>query len=169
VSKAQVEMVSAGEVAAALGMTRGGVRSKIIRGLLLGELVEDDYGQKTYQIPKSEIARYQKEHPFQTETARQAVIKPSLPKSVKLPKLTMEHLESAMRPPNGCPVFKFVAKLDDESQKILTTALDMEKAEMSAAAIRQMLLDAGFQSFEVPGVENIQSHRVGRRPCRCRD
>lgn len=84
------------------------------------------------------------------------------------PKLTMDGLKVAMVPPNLCKVRAFLDTLDDESREVLETALNMDKREFPASQVRQFIIDAGFDPDLAPGVDPIQDHRVGRRPCRCR-
>lgn len=84
------------------------------------------------------------------------------------PKLTMEGLKTAMEPPNLCRVRAFLDTLDGDSREVLETALALDKREFPASAVRQFIIDAGYDPDTVPGIDPIQDHRVGRRPCRCR-
>lgn len=84
------------------------------------------------------------------------------------PKLTMDGLKEAMKPPNNCKVRDFLEALDEDSRGVLESALTIDKREFPASAIQDFLVSSGFPVDDVPGVDAIQSHRVGRKPCRCR-
>lgn len=84
------------------------------------------------------------------------------------PRLSREALHASLLPPNNCRVKAFRDALDADSAEILDEALGYPKTDYPAAAVRDFLLGAGYSEDEVPGVDAINDHRAGRRPCRCR-
>lgn len=84
------------------------------------------------------------------------------------PKLTREALQQALKPPNNCRVKVLLDGMDEESRTVFEEALAYDKKDLSAAKIREILISAGFKEDQIPGVDAINDHRVGRRPCRCR-
>ncbi len=84
-----------------------------------------------------------------------------------MPKLTLESLEAATRPPNGCQVAKFRAALGKADVEVFDAAIKMPKDELSGPSLRQWLIASGYDETKVPSVDHIQAHRVTRRPCRC--
>lgn len=84
------------------------------------------------------------------------------------PTLTREHVHAAMLPPNNCRVKAFRDTLDEETQDAFDYALVQDKRDLTAAGVRDMLIKAGFREAEVPGVDAINSHRRGEKPCRCK-
>lgn len=84
------------------------------------------------------------------------------------PKLTREGLAAAMQPPNNCQVKVFLDTLDGESRTVLESALTLDHRELPASAVRDWLTTSGFADEDVPGVDAINNHRNGRRPCRCK-
>lgn len=84
------------------------------------------------------------------------------------PKLTRSALHQALRPPNNCRVKVFADSLDPQSRGVLEEALAYDRRDLSASRLRQIMLDAGFAEADVPGVDAINAHRAGARPCRCK-
>lgn len=84
------------------------------------------------------------------------------------PRLTREALQEALKPPNNCQVKRFLDSLDDENRGVFEEALQYDRKDLSAGKLREILVAAGFKEELVPGVDAINDHRVGRRPCRCR-
>lgn len=83
------------------------------------------------------------------------------------PTLTRGHVEFAMQPTNNCRVKSFRDSLDETSQDALDYALELRE-DLTAGNVRDMLIEAGFRDSEVPGVDAINSHRRGVKPCRCK-
>lgn len=84
------------------------------------------------------------------------------------PKLTREALQEALKPPNNCHVKKFLDALGEEDRTIFEEALAYDRKDLSAGKLREIVIASGFKEELVPGVDAINDHRVGRRPCRCR-
>lgn len=83
------------------------------------------------------------------------------------PKLTREALHQAVLPPNNCRVKAFRDSLQPEERDVLDEALGYPRRDLPASALRNMLLTAGFEEMDVPGIDAINAHRSGVRPCRC--
>lgn len=83
-------------------------------------------------------------------------------------RLTRADVENAMLPQNNCRVAQFRQLLDDEGRDALDYALAQDRRDLAASGVRDMLLAAGFPESDVPGVDAINSHRRGERPCRCK-
>lgn len=84
------------------------------------------------------------------------------------PQLTREDLQQALLPPNNCAVAAFRGKLDHESLVVLDEALSYQQRDFPSSKLRDLLLRAGFSNDQVPGVDALNAHRAGRRPCRCK-
>ena len=84
------------------------------------------------------------------------------------PKLTRESLHKAVEPPNNCQVKSFRETLDAESLEVFDEAIQYDKKDLSAVAVRTWLLDIGFDEDAVPSADHISAHRNTTRPCRCR-
>lgn len=84
-------------------------------------------------------------------------------------KLTREALAEAMKPPNNCAVKRFMEALDEDSKRVLEEAFSYDPKDLTATNLREFLIGSGFPESDVPGVDSLKDHRVGRRPCRCRD
>jgi len=85
-----------------------------------------------------------------------------------LPRLTKEAFHESLKPPNLCRVRELLDSMDDDSREVLEEALALTKAEYPAAQVVQLLIGAGYDENKVPGIDAINDHRNGRRPCRCR-
>lgn len=83
------------------------------------------------------------------------------------PKLTRETLHLALQPPNNCRVKAFRDTLSPEEQELLDEALGYDKRDLGSGALRQWVIEQGFDPELVPGTTAINDHRSGRRPCRC--
>lgn len=90
------------------------------------------------------------------------------PAGVSAPKLTRAALDAALKPPNNCKVKQFRDSLDGGSQRVLDDALAYDRQDLSASRLRSVLVEAGFPDADVPGVDAINAHRNGARPCRCK-
>ena len=100
------------------------------------------------------------------ETARPAVEHPL--RDATLPRLTRQALHEALKPPNNCHVKRFAEGLDPASRKVLEEALAYDRRDMPASRVRDWLLSVGFVDADVPGIDAINAHRGGQRPCRCK-
>lgn len=84
------------------------------------------------------------------------------------PRLTREGLAAALLPPNNCRVKPFLEQIDPDDREIVEEALGYDRQDLSASGLRQWLIDSGFDERLVPGVDAINAHRTGTRPCRCK-
>jgi hypothetical protein len=84
------------------------------------------------------------------------------------PKLTIEALHQALQPPNGCRVAVFRERLDEESLAVFDEAIGYEQRDFPASKLRELLIHTGYPEDTIPGVDAINAHRMGRRPCRCK-
>lgn len=85
-----------------------------------------------------------------------------------LPRLTKEAFHESLKAPNTCRVRELLDSMDPESREILEEALSLSKSDYPAAQVVQLLINAGYDEMKVPGIDAINDHRNGRRPCRCR-
>ena len=93
----------------------------------------------------------------------------SKPRRRSTPLLTREALHQAMLPPNNCAVKRFLDQIDEpEQREIVEEALGYDRQDLSASALRNVLINAGYDEREVPGTDAINNHRSGTRPCRCK-
>lgn len=84
------------------------------------------------------------------------------------PRLTQAALHASLTPPNNCRVKAFRDTLDEDSCAVLDEAISYDKRDYPAGALRDFLIEAGFDPEVVPGADPINDHRAGRRPCRCK-
>ena len=91
-------------------------------------------------------------------------------------RLTRADVEQAMLPANNCAVKRFRDTLDAEAQDALDYALAQDRRDLPAVRVRQLIVDAlvadGMSETdaerEAPGVDAVNTHRSGQRPCRCK-
>lgn len=88
--------------------------------------------------------------------------------TTKKPRLSREALHQSLLPPNNCRVKAFRETLDKESLEVFDEALGYDKTDLSAQTLFTFLVAQGYSEEIVPGSDAINSHRAGRKPCRCR-
>lgn len=84
------------------------------------------------------------------------------------PRLTMDSLSRAIKPPNNCRVRTFLDGLDEESREVFEAALALHPREFPHKAVRDWAIAEGFDPDEVPGQTAIGDHRAGRKACKCK-
>lgn len=83
-------------------------------------------------------------------------------------RLTRAALHQALEPPNTCKVKALLDALDDESREVVEEALGYPRQDLPARRLAEFLADNGVPKDLIPGVDAINNHRTGTRPCRCR-
>lgn len=86
----------------------------------------------------------------------------------EMPSISIEEIHQGMEAPNNCRVKQFLEMLDPASKAAVERALSYERTVLTAPALRTILINKGFDPELVPGVDAINNHRNGARPCRCK-
>lgn len=94
--------------------------------------------------------------------------RPSAPRPARKGCLTRDHLTAALLPPNNCHVMRFLEGLDEDQRELVEEALGYDRQDLSASRLRQLLIESGYDEKGLPGVDAINAHRSGTRPCRCK-
>jgi hypothetical protein len=113
-------------------------------------------------VAKSTLQRAIEQRGVDAPTPRSTTTKPRMA-------LTRAAFDQAMRPPNNCPVKRFLSTLSDEERDAVEYGLAQDRKDLSAGKLRDTIIAFGHDDRDVPGANAINAHRNGSESCRCRD